>query len=84
MNVINIVEVCGEGSISNLYEYDILPQNVKGRVDEALKLENERTITCDMYKHGIQFLDSIKHETLLENKILEINFMGTVYFYHVY
>ena len=80
INVINIVEICDDGCISCLYDYDKLPQNVKTKVDEAIK--NDNGIDCDIYADGLQFLSSIKHPTLLENKILVTNFIGTVEFYH--
>lgn len=83
INVINIVEVCNEGSISFLYDYGKLPQNVKNKVDEAL-LSEDKTIECDIYKDGIQFLLKTNHPTLLENKVLVMVFLGTVYFYDIY
>jgi hypothetical protein len=83
-NAILIVEMCSEGSIHHLCDYDSLPEKTKTKVDQAIKSE-KRGVECDIYEYGVQAED-FNEETKAKIVIQpgeECKYMGevTLYFF---
>lgn len=83
-NSVNIVEICESGTGAGLFNYDLLPDNVKSAVDRALEAGSDG-IGIDIYEDGLQFLygyQEKKPDIEFEIKKGESSiFMGTAYLY---
>jgi len=73
--LIIIEEHCEEGVFSMPFDYNTLPDNVKKKVDAALK-DEFHSIRCDIYQQGLQFLMREKHEPIKPGE--ETKYKGTV------
>jgi hypothetical protein len=86
IKMIIITEVCEEGSGTSAYNYDLLPDNIKNKVQEALYPKfgplNMRLAYVDIYKDGLQYLHQIKHPVIQPGEIVE--YMNSVTLYHDY
>jgi hypothetical protein len=83
-NAILIVEMCSEGSIQKLCDYDSLPEKTKTKVDQAIKSE-KRDAECNIYEYGIQYLMDYIEETKAKIFIEpgeECKYMGEVTLYY--
>ena len=76
-NAILIVEMCSEGSIHHLCDYDSLPEKTKTKVDQAIKSET-RGVECDIYEYGFQSVRVLKEilagskDVIPESKYIDI------------
>ncbi len=81
-----ITEICDEGPVTGSYDYDLLPENVKNVVNEAMNPKsgymNYFSKRVNIYNDGIQYLFNIKHPMI---KIGEtVQYIGSVELYHDY
>ena len=82
--MIIITEECDEGSCTGAYNYDLLPDNIKNKVQDALYPKfgplNTRSTNVNIYKDGLQYLFHIKHPEIQPGEIVE--YMNSVTLYH--
>ena len=86
IKMIIITEECSVGSCTGSYNYELLPDNVKNKIQEALYPKfgilnsNSKSTEVDIYRDGLQYLYGIKHPMVNTGEIVE--YMGSVTFYH--
>lgn len=84
IKMIIITEECEEGSCTGAYNYDLLPDNIKNKVQDALYPKfgplNMRLTYVDIYKDGLQYLYQIKHPEIQPGEIVE--YMNSVTLCH--
>lgn len=84
IKMIIITEECDEGSCTGAYNYDLLPDNIKNKVQDALYPKfgplNTRSTNVNIYKDGLQYLFHIKHPEIQPGEIVE--YMNSVTLYH--
>ena len=73
--MIIITEVSSEGTCTGLYDYELLPDNIKEKVNDALHPKfgplNHRSTEVNIYKDGLQYLYEIKHPQIQPGEIVE-------------